>query len=52
MKFTFHRWIRVGHEIEVEANSVAEAMELVEREVETESVSDMETEDSGLDLVP
>lgn len=50
MTFKFHRWLKIGMELEVEANSVTEALKLAERMIETENTAEMDTECSGLDL--
>ena len=51
MKYKFHRWMKIGHEIEVEAASESDARMKAERLVENENTADLETESSGLDLV-
>lgn len=51
MKFKFHRWLTIGTVLEVDANSLVEAKEKVDRMIETENVADMDTECSGLDCV-
>lgn len=51
MTYKFHRWVKIGHEIEVEAESETDARMKAERLVENENTADLETESSGLDLV-
>ena len=51
MTFKFHRWLKIGMELEVEVNSVTEALKLAERMIETDNTAEMDTECSGLDLV-
>ena len=51
MKYRFHNWVKIGNEIEVEADSKEDARTKAERLVENESTASMETETSGLDLV-
>ena len=51
MIFRFHRWLKIGMELDVEADSLAEAREKAEREIEDENTADMETETSGLVFV-
>ena len=51
MLFKFHRWLKIGSEIEVEADSEEDARAKAELLGENEDTASMETETSGLDLV-
>ena len=51
MLFKFHRWLKIGSEIEVEADSEEDARAKAELLGENENTASMETASSGLEIV-